>query len=377
MSDNTKKVAIITRHAVSNYGSVLQAYALQKAIGSFGFESEIIDYIRFDEDYKNIADTLVKKSSWNKNIATRLVYKSIQSPEYIKMGRAFEKYRKNLLIESSTRYCSIDELKKNPPKADIYCTGSDQVWGAIGNDEIDGAYFLDFVPDSKKKIAYAASFGKTEASHKSSKKLRKYLSSYDYITVREKSAVEIINKLGLNNVTQVLDPTLLLDKNEWSKLIDNDINDKYVLLYQLHSNPEMDCYADEFAKKAGLKLIRLTPLFHRTFKSGKAVYLPDISTFLSYIKNAEYMITDSFHGTAFAINFNTQFIDILPGETKTRNQSILELAELSERILNDYNDFSFIDNKIDFTNSNEKIAQSRVQSLELLYKMLTTVSDKN
>ena len=160
------------------------------------------------------------------------------------------------------------------------------------------------------------------------------------------------------------------DQYEWSKLIKADIQKGYVLLYQLHSNPAMDSYAEEFAKKAGLKLIRLTPLFHRTFKSGKAVYLPDISSFLSYIKNADYMITDSFHGTAFAINFNTQFIDILPGETKTRNQSILELTGLYDRVLNDYNDFSFIENKIDFSSANQKIADERIKSLNILKEMI-------
>lgn len=370
MSDNRKKVAIITRHAVSNYGSVLQAYALQKAINSFGFEAEIIDYIREDEDYHNIADTLVKKSSWNKNALTRIVYKSIQSPEYIKMGKAFEKYRKELLNESGTRYAFVDELKKNPPAADIYCTGSDQVWGAIGSDEIDGAYFLNFAPKGKKKIAYAASFGKTDTNSSCKEKIRDYLASYDCLTVRENSAVNLINHLGIDTVNQVLDPTLLLDRNEWSKLIKTDIQKGYVLLYQLHSNPAMDSYAEEFAKKAGLKLIRLTPLFHRTFKSGKAVYLPDISDFLSYIKNADYMITDSFHGTAFAINFNTQFIDILPGETKTRNQSILELTGLYDRVLNDYNDFSFIENRIDFSEANQKIADERIKSLHILKEMI-------
>lgn len=365
-----KKIAIITRHAVSNYGSVLQAYALQKAIDSFGFKAEIIDYIRKDEDYHNIADTLVKKTSWNRNALTRIIYKSIQSPEYIKMGKTFEKYRKALLNESNTRYSSLEELKKNPPAADIYCTGSDQVWGAVGDNEIDGAYFLDFAPNDKKKIAYAASFGKTDAHSNCKVKIKDYLNSYDCLTVRENSAVNLINNLGIDNVNQVLDPTLLLDKNEWSKLIKADVKENYVLLYQLHSNPDMDSYAEKFAQKAGLKLIRLTPLFHRTFKSGKAVYLPDISGFLSYIKNADYMITDSFHGTAFAINFNTQFIDVLPGETKTRNQSILELTGLSDRVLNDYNDFSFIENKIDFLNANKKIAYERTISLNTLEQML-------
>ena len=82
------------------------------------------------------------------------------------------------------------------------------------------------------------------------------------------------------------------------------------------------------------------------------------------------MITDSFHGTAFAINFNTQFIDILPGETKTRNQSILELTGLYDRVLNDYNDFSFIENKIDFSSANQKIADERIKSLNILKEMI-------
>lgn len=370
MNNSSKKVAIITRHAISNYGSVLQAYALQKAIHSFGYDSEIIDYIRFDEDYKNIADTLVKKSSWNKNAFTRFVYKAIQSPEYRIMGKAFEKYRSELINESSIRYSSLDELKNNPPVADIYCTGSDQVWGAIGNDQIDGAYFLEFAPKNKKKIAYAASFGKTDTCASNQEKIKEYLSVYDCLTVRENSAVDIIHNLGINHVSQVLDPTLLLDKNDWNSLIKNDIKDNYILLYQLHSNPAMDSYADSFAKKSGLKLIRLTPLFHRVFKSGKAVYLPDLSEFLSYVKNANCMITDSFHGTAFAINFSTPFIDILPNETKTRNQSILELTGLTDRILNSYDDFSFIDKKIDFTNANKKIAKERMDSLKTLKEML-------
>lgn len=370
MTSNNKKAAVITRHAVSNYGSVLQSYALQKAIYSLGYECEIIDYIREDEHYKNIADTLVRKSSWNKNPITRLIYKAIQAPEYIYMGRAFEKYRNNLIKTTEIRYSSLEELKNNPPNADIYCTGSDQVWGAIGKDETDGAYFLEFAPKGKKKIAYAASFGKTDINSGNLNRIKEWLDDYDYITVRENSAVELVNHLGVNGVSQVLDPTLLLNKNQWSELIKKEIPGEYILLYQLHSNPEMDSYAKRFAKKSNMKLLRLTPLFHRLFKSGKAVYLPDISEFLSYIKNAKYVITDSFHATAFAINFNTPFIDILPGETKTRNQSILELTKLTCQILNDYNDFSFINKNIDFNYANEKISLQRKESMKLLKQIL-------
>ena len=370
MTSDKKMIAIITRHAVSNYGSVLQAYALQKAIGKLGYESEIIDYIRTDEDYKNISDTLIKKSSWNKNALSRLLYKSVQTPEYVIMGKKFELYRKGLINLTEKRYSSSEELKNNPPAADIYCTGSDQVWGAIGNDEIDSAYFLDFVPSDKKKIAYAASFGKTKINSYYETSVKELLNSYDCLTVRETTAIDLIENLGKHNVSQVLDPTLLLDGDEWDTLVKNNINKGYVLLYQLHRNPQMDKYATHFAKKSGLRLIRLTPLFHRVFKPGKAVYLPTVSEFLSYIKNAEFMITDSFHGTAFAINFNTQFVDILPGETKTRNQSILELTGLSHNILKSYDDFSFIKNRIDFNYANKKLAEERINSLEILKKML-------
>lgn len=365
-----KKIAVITRHAVSNYGSVLQTYALQEAIKEAGFDCEIIDYVRFDEDYRKITDTLIRKSpKWNKNFATRLIYKCIQSPEYILMGRRFEKFQKKLLNRTPQKYHSLQELKSNPPQADIYCTGSDQVWGAIGADAYDRAYYLDFPAKNSKKIAYAASFGKTDLSEDALKSACDLLCQYDKITVRENSAVDIIEDMSLA-CTQVLDPTLLLDREKWSALIDRETDKKYVLLYQLHNNPQMDRYAMEFAKKCGLPLLRMTTFLHRMFNGGKFEYLPSTGRFLSLIKNAEYMITDSFHGTAFAINFNTQFIDILPGETKTRNQSILQLTGLTDRVLDSYDDFSFINKKIDFENANRILAEQRKQSLNILKEML-------
>lgn len=373
MEDKSKKkIAIITRHAVSNYGSVLQSYALQYAFSKIGADSEIIDYIRFDEDYKNIANTLVKKSKkWNKNPLTRLVYKSIQAPEYVKMGKDFCKYRNNLLNITPVCYRTSDDLRSKLPDADIFCTGSDQVWGAIGNDSIDTSYFLDFVPSEKKKIAYAASFGKTGIADKDKSTISTLLNKYDYISVRENSALDLLSQVGIENASQVLDPTLLLNSSEWDNLISNEVNGGYVLLYQLHSNKQMDMYAKAFAEKSGKKLIRLTPLLHRIFKGGKAVYLPDISQFLSYIKNADYIITDSFHGTAFSINYHKQFIDILPTTTKTRNQSILELTGLTDRILDNYNSFDyFIENKIDYNIVDEILETERKNSYDILKQMI-------
>lgn len=366
------KVAIITRHAITNYGSLLQTFALQTVIENLGYDVEIIDYIRNDEDYKNITEVLVKKSlKWNLNSITRFLYKSIQSPEYKLMGKVFKKYRKQYL-KLTNNYCSIEALNNNPPIADIYCTGSDQVWGGIGEDKYDASYFLDFVKNDKKCISYAASFGKSKIDDSFKNMLKFSLRKYDELLVREDSALQILQSLGFKNSSQVLDPTLLLNSEQWKKYIGSKkINKDYILIYQLHKNKKMDKYSKIFSEKTGFQLIRITPTLHHIVRGGKVVFLPNIMEFLSYIKNAKYVITDSFHGTAFAINYNVQFVDIHPGDTGTRNQSILELTGLMNRMLTNYNDFSFMDNMIDYKNVNEILEMERAKSINLLKKSLS------
>lgn len=364
------KISLITRHAVSNYGSLLQTIATQTVLQKLGYECEVTDYIRDDENYKNTAKVLLKKNdSWNSSAVKRLIYLAIQSPEYRISGKKFEKMRRNTL-NLSKRYVSLKQLCDNPPEADIYITGSDQVWGPIGGDDYDEAYFLAYAPKEKRAVSYAASFGKTKFTDNILNEYRNLLAKYSAVTVRENSAKSILTDMGIENAKQVIDPTLLISAQEWERMITKKISGKYVLIYQLHSNPEMDAYAKRFAEKASLPLIRITPTLHQMIRGGKTVLLPDAYDFLAYIKNAEYMITDSFHGTAFAINFNTQFVEILPGETATRNQSILELTGLKSRILTSYDDFSFIDKKTDYTNVNSIIESARNESLQTLKNIL-------
>ena len=365
------KVAIITRHEICNYGSFLKTYALQSEINKLGYEAVIIDYIREDEEYHKRINVALKKSpKWNKNVVTRLVYKMSRYPETVLMEKKFASFRKNLL-NMTKLYTSLKELTEDKPEADIYCTGSDQVWGPISLDSYDPAYFLDFTDKNDKKIAYAASFGKKQFDEASMKYYKEALNKYDIISVRENSAVSIIKDMGIDNVEQVLDPTLLLNADEWSKLIEKEVTGKYVLVYQIHANPEMDKYAEEFAKRVGLPILRVSFYLHQATRSGKLVYLPDMGTFLSYIKNATYMITDSFHGTAFAINFNTQFVNVVHDETATRNQSLLQLTGLIDRIITDKSDFSIIDKKIDFEPVNAIIEENRKISIEKLKSFLT------
>lgn len=365
------KVDIITRHAPANYGSLLQTYATQVVLKRLGYESEIINYVKYEERGNNKAKTLLKNSNfWNKNFITRIIYQIIQTPNYNHMYKKFKKYR-SILLNQTKEYGTLDELKNECPIADVYCSGSDQIWGKIGTEEFDKTYFLDFVPDGKKCIAYSSSFGKEKISDNLKNELPQLLKKYSKLMLREQSGVDIVRDLGFKDAELVLDPTLLLRREEWEKLLTkNDVKEKYILVYQLHDNKRFDKYAKEFAKYKKMKLIRVSPSFHNYFKSGKLVWLPTPNEFLTLFANAEYVLTDSFHATVFSIIFNKKFIDILPGETNTRILNMLEISGIGKRILEDYNDFHSIDNDIDFQTVNSNIESKRLESIELLKNAL-------
>lgn len=365
------KVQVITRHAVTNYGSILQAIATQKIIEKCDCECEIIDYQREDEHYNQIENTLLKqKEGWNKNLVKKMIYLLVRKPSSIIAGKKFEKMQKEYL-NLSPRYNSAKELQEKISDADFYMTGSDQVWGKLACGEYDTSYFLDFVKDDTKKIAFAASFGHAVKTEEEQKMFEYNLKKYSRIAVREDSAVKYLEEMGIA-AQQVLDPTLLITADEWKQLIKKEIPKKYVLVYQIHNDKRVGRYAKAFAEKAGLPLIRISPFFHQIFREGKLHYLPDVSEFLAFINNAEYLVTDSFHGTAFAINLNTDFIEILPNtNTGSRNQSILKLVGLTDRIVTDMDDFSFIDKKIEFNKVNTILESERKKSVTILKNVLS------
>ena len=362
------KVSVITRHAIANYGSLLQAFATQKVLENLGCDCEIVDYIRDDESYKQHEKTLLKsKEEWNNNPIKRALYLLMRQPESVKAGKRFEKER-NELLNLSERYTSPEALKDNPPAADIYMTGSDQVWGPVANGTYDDSYCLSFT--KSKKTAFAASFGHTEMTEELKGYYKKWLAQYSSIAVREDSAVEILKDLGIN-ANQVLDPTLLLSKEYWKEYLLPIKKEKYILVYQLHNDKKLGEYAKKVAKAKGLSLIRVAASFHQITREGKFKWCPKLGEFLSYVDNAECVITDSFHATAFAINFNTPFVEVLPNnKTGTRNLSILNLTKLTDRVLKDFNDTDLADKEIDFSYANLVIEDQRQHSINILKNML-------
>ena len=362
-------IKVITRHAPSNYGSLLQSIATITILERLGHTCEIIDYIRDDEHgLKAVTTSLNGKQGWNGNPLKKLAYIALRYPEEKKAELKFSRMRKKYL-KLTGRCRAHEDLKQLD--ADVFMTGSDQVWGPTLNGQYDEAYFLSFV-SGKPKTAYAASFGRTDFTPQILAEYKKLLSTYSGIAVRENSAVDLLTQMGISCAGQVLDPTLLLTGEEWSKRIKRNIEGKYVLVYQLHNNPVLTDYALRFARHTGLPLYRISPTFHQIRRGGKFVYLPDLDEFLSYIKNCTYFLTDSFHGTAFALNFNKQFIEILPNnKTGSRNQSILQLTGLTDRILTDFNDFSMADKVIEYTSVNNILAKERQKSIAILKSLLS------
>ena len=372
------KIKVITRHSPSNYGSLLQSIATIKVLESLGHEVRIIDYQREDERGMGIVRSQLKSKPQIVGLKN-LIYTIVRYPVEQYAQWKFDKMRKQWL-KLTPRFETIAKLESL--KADCFMTGSDQVWGPMMNGAYDPAYFLCFVNDSTPKVAFAASFGKTKFDTATAESYQTMLARYDKISVRESSAVNLINGFGLNNcIGQVLDPTLMLSRDEWINLLHLDEikrKEEYILLYLIHGYAEHVVYAKELAKKKGVKLLNVNPFAHRVFEGGTFVLCPEVKVFLSLIKNAKLILTDSFHGTCFSINMNTPFVELLPSNgTSTRNQSILELTGLTDRIVTDYNDFDWDERPIDYEIVNKRLQRERENSFEKLKCLLKIGKDES
>lgn len=366
------KISLITLHNIKNYGSALQTYATQKILKTFVEEVEIINYYRKNTLEDDLVKNRINKSKvFSKNCLTKMVGKILIENSLKKQCEVFNTFLKKY-INMTKKYTSYEELKNDYPKADIYCTGSDQVWNSDWNEGIDKAFFLDFVPKDKKRISYASSFGKNKLDDFEIEETKKMLQNYYAISVREDKAVKIINDLGIKNVEQVIDPTLMLTGEEWKELTqDIKYKGKYILVYQLNTNnKKFDEYVKNLSKNKKMPVIRISNVIYQKVKYGKFIYCPKIEEFLSYFANAEYIVTDSFHGTGFSINFNKKFVCIFPEKFSSRLQSILNLTGLEERRVTDFQNFDLVSKEIDYSKVNGIIQKEREKAKSFLSKAI-------
>ena len=353
-----RKIGIITFHRADNYGAVLQAVALQRAIIRLGYSCEILDY-----DARNISRhyDIILKTSFVQAIKSLLAFDDRKRKK-----RVFDDFRKNYMIISPP-VCKEDLSMI----AGRYCkliTGSDQVWNykLIAS---DGAYFLDFVQNSNKKLSYAASFGIGEIPSEKIDWYKDKLSDFSYISVREKTGVDLVKKITGSTAVNDVDPVFLLSVNDWKCIMgEQPKSKKYIFCYMCD---EMSiAYAQRLANEKGLELVNLN--YGKSYRNTKLNFgncCIDLSPseFLSYMYHADYVVTGSFHATAFSIIFNKKFVVSVPDNVGSRITDLLDRTGLQGRALPTC---IAIDEKVDWERVDNIVAKARETSLKNLQESI-------
>lgn len=321
-----KKVGIVTVHAAHNYGSCLQAYALQKKIEELNCDCDIIN-LRLPiqrEIYKVIT----------KRISLKYILKNMYTLLFIYKSRCLKhkKFEDFILhkMRLSEEANSIEVFSKIANKYDCVITGSDQIWN-LGIEEFTDAYLLQGVRN--KKISYAVSCGENIESNFTQKQ-KEYIKAIDFISVRDSVTAQLVKTVTNKDVDIVLDPTMLFDGNFYQDLYGEErlIKEKYIYLYTLGNSKELLEVSKRLSKKTGLPIyISNVSGTHYMFGLKKQIAAGP-EEFLNHIKYAEYVITSSFHGTVFSILFNKQFW-VFKAESDARKRELLHLTGLSDRTI--------------------------------------------
>ena len=325
------KTGIVTIYDVPNYGSVLQAYATQQLLTGLGCEPVFIEYDRTNKWYTEHAH--IKQSSALRKFARKLGLK----PEHRKILHLNAFKRK--FFNKTRVFKDLDDLQRESwEDFDTFVVGSDQVWNPrylVG----DSVFMLSFAPDRAKKISIASSFASSELPEEYVAKFKRYLSRFDAISVRETNGLKIVKEqLGLNLEPRLLlDPTLLLSGAQWSEClrIKQKPKRKYILAYMLtyafEPRPYIYDVIRRFKNDTGFDVLALEGYSKSVPQDLRMQDKCDSSVpdFVNLFANAEIVITSSFHGTAFAVNYSKPVISIIPSGGDDRQLSLLQTLGIS------------------------------------------------
>lgn len=354
---------------VNNYGSLLQYFALQTYLVRSGHD---VYWIRYKKD-KN-----------NQGVISKYIRKIIFNSNFEILTKHFNKKDFNSFIEkyinlSDSEYRSYSEIKKNPPEADIYIVGSDQVWNGYSPDR-----YLMFVPHNKIKISYAVSFGKSTIKRYLKPLMWYYLKGFKAISVREKAGIEICNSVGRKDAKYVIDPTFLLTKKDYMEFINNEKikSEKEHYIFSYFVNPFNDnifpytkC-CNDLKEQTHCRLILTAIQGAEKAFNKEEIINPSPLKWIELIANADYILTNSFHGMAFSIIMRKQFL-VMPQkgvgkEQNNRQLDLLSMLDLGDRIYNDKIElFEQINKPINWTQIEPKIDYFVDCSKKFLYTNLS------
>lgn len=367
------KVEIITLHRITNFGSMLQTYATQIVIEKLGHEAEVMDFVPEGMSFRRANWPKNDVPTWKKLIKLLPLF-AVNLMEFSDVNRFLRKY----IHLSPKRYNCYQDIINDIPVADAYLSGSDQVWNTQNNNPPEDlkAYYLGFAPEGKRRIAYAGSFGKNTFTPEEERIVKEFIAKYDYISVREDDGLKILHRFGFDNGVHVVDPTLLLRGEDWKKFASVKKGPKsgYVFVYNLNRNGLIKDVARAIAKEKGLRIINFADTFD-FIKGAENRFGNSAEDFVNHIANADYVVTDSFHGTAFSLNLNRQVVVVKAPRYNSRIESILRVAGLLEtRLVGTVEEgLNALATPIEYPTVNSRIEAEREKSYEYLKNALSGV----
>jgi hypothetical protein len=375
-----KKIGIITFHFVENSGAILQCLGLKLYLEKMGYDVYFINYIPRSLKRRNSLfvnpiriylkhrKNLEKRQNIAKSIyySARSVFSNIFILRKFRVRRIFKKFRLNNFKITKEVY-SLNDFKQITEDFDYIISGSDQIWNSeLLGGELDPMYFIDFVSKAKK-ITFAASAGDI-LKENDLPLFKKFKNNLDQISVREKDLATQI-ETNFDFKTKVIpDPTILLLKDDWGKLITNhkarnQINENYVFVYSLENSPLLYNYSKFVADKLNLKIVELG--FRKRIKNSILITKYDSIDFLDLILNSTYIVTNSFHGTIFSIILEKQFTSIKHSTRNKRIENILHLTGLESRMISQI-DSNINDSIIDYNNLRDDVDKLRKIAIKYL-----------
>lgn len=318
--------ATVTYFNEYNYGAVLQAYALQTFLKNNGFENQIVQYSTRNE---HIFDKLPRELNRQWLYFCKKNMMALFNASKLKNKRArFDRFISGHL-ELTPRYGSFEELEHRPPNVDVLFAGSDQIWNITNHMRKD--FFLMFGEPTAKRVSYAASMGLCDFTDEKRNQLMDAIAAFDLVSVREQEAAEYLKKGGIE-AEVMADPTLLLRAGQWSALAEYpEVEGNYILCYPLLYHKDIDRTLLELKRATGLKVVTIQPNPESKFYADISILDAGPAEFLGLFKNAEYVVTSSFHGTAFSLIFNKEFYAFNSAATKGRIVDLLKRTQLLNR----------------------------------------------
>jgi hypothetical protein len=363
------KIGILTYHRSHNYGALLQAYALQTYLRKLGHQIEIIDYW---PDYHAAEYQLIPhfKARSLKGKVKSILSLAIGYSRTIKRRKLYKQFiHEQFTIPHKPRYKCKEDMKEIAYDAVVY--GSDQIWRRSDYPLFKGfseVYFGAYPLKVKRKISYAPSMGVIDVKEEDKPNLRQMLSNFDAISVREEALKKLIDDVTGNQVPLVLDPVFLLEKEEWSQLSPHPITtnqEKYIFFYHLAASEEAISLTNRLEQHYGYKVIEIRGRVEPLLFGDRYLQAASPTDFISLIKNAEIVVSTSFHGVAFSLLFEKQFYALGMKNNSGRVQSLLDNVGIEHRLLSDTNQINFED-KIEYDKVNVKITTLKNQSKNYL-----------